>query len=82
MSGEEGLRQVSKVKCEAGDADSGASDSLSAFACHIFPVTLCTQSVCVFSIAPNKHHAPETCTSLTCFEISAYSWTTGKGEKT
>jgi len=39
--------QVSEVKCEAGDADSGASDSLPVFACHIFPVTLCR--VCVFS---------------------------------
>lgn len=48
VSGEEGLLQVIEVKCEAGDADSGASDSLSAFACRIFPVTLCRECVCVF----------------------------------
>lgn len=40
MSGE-GPFQVSKVKCKAGDADSGASDSLPVFACHIFTMTLC-----------------------------------------
>lgn len=36
MSGKEGLFQVSQVECEAGDADSGASDNLPVFACHIF----------------------------------------------
>lgn len=47
MSGKEGLFQASEIECEAGDADSGASDSLPVFACRIFPSDT-LQSVCVF----------------------------------
>lgn len=53
MSGDEGLVQVSEVKCKAGDAGSGASDSLSAFACHTFSVALCRACVC-FQNSPKE----------------------------
>lgn len=47
MSGKESLFQLSEVGCEAGDADSGASDSLPVFACHIFSSDT-LQSVCLY----------------------------------